>query len=494
MKKLAIIILFITGFAINIAQAQGIGAYLSHATFNIPGQSPYMEVYLEIIGNTLAYKQLPNGQFQGSINVTMIIKQDSVIKDFKKYDLLSAEVPDTSGVGVNFIDQQRFTLPNGEYNLELSIADNNVVKKPQVLTYPISVDYSQSDFSISTIQLVNSYIKSSEPNMLSKSGYDLVPLVDNFYSSAKNKLIFYTEIYNPNSSLNPDEKYLLSYYIESFENRKVLSDFARIKKETSKPVIVTLNEIDISKLPTGNYNLVVSLKDKTNKEIVSGYTFFQRSNPNMDSVANDYSKVDLTNSFVSKIMSVDTLREFVKSLSPIATDMEKIFIDYQASNASLSTLQQYFEKFWEARDAFSPKDAWETYKVQVRKVNEAYSTQVKRGYETDMGYVYLKYGAPSTIQDVPFEAGSLDGEASIPYQIWQYYSLFGGKERNKKFVFVNSELGAKDYTLVHSDVKGEIQNYGWRALTVRGIGSGDLDADKLKRDNSRAATRYNNPY
>lgn len=474
--------------------AQGIGAFLSHATFNIPGQSPYVEVYLEIMGNTLKYKQLPTGRYQGSILVTMIIKQDSVIKDFKKYELLSAELADTTGVGVNFIDQQRFTLPNGKYSLELSIADNNVNKEPVKLDYPFDVDFSDQQCSISTIQLINSYTKTGTPTVLSKSGYDLIPLVDNFYSSDKNKLIFYSEIYNPLHKDGLNEGYLVSYFIESFDNHRVLNEFARAKRETSKPVMVVLNEFDITNLPTGNYNLVVSLKNKENREIASNSTFFQRSNPALNNTALDFTKVDLTSSFAASFASSDTLKEYIRSLTPIATEMEKIFMNYQAQAADLKVLQQFFQKFWETRDVFEPEKAWLTYKAQVAKVNNAYKTQVKKGYETDMGYVYLKYGEPDAIQDVPFETSSLDGDRSVPYQIWQYYSLFNGKERDKRFVFINSEVGARDYTLVHSDVKGEIQNYNWPAMLTRRISTKDVDRDALRNDGSRSSTRYFNPY
>jgi GWxTD domain-containing protein len=493
MKKIAFLILLLLGFTVKLLPAQGIGAFLSHATFNAPGQTPYVEVYLEIIGNTLVYNKLPNGQFQGSINVKMIISQDSVIKDFKKYDLLSAEVADTSGVGVNFVDQQRFSLPNGNYTLELSISDNNVNKEPNVLNYPFAIEFPEKKISISTIQLINSFTKSTEAGIISKSGYDLIPLVDNFFSSNKNKVTFYAEIYNPLHQNDSPEKYLISTYIESFETNQPVNEFASIKREESKPVIVILNEFDISKLPSGNYNLILSLKDKNNVEIVKGSTFFQRANPSMDSQALDYASIDVKNSFTNQIVSADTLREFVKSLHPIATEMEKLFINYQAKNAPLATLQQFFHKFWETRSPFNPKEGWEVYKQEVRKVNEAYSTQVKQGYDTDMGYVYLKYGAPNAIQDIPFETSSIDGEPSIPYQIWQYYTLNTG-ERNKRFVFINSEVGAKDYTLVHSDVKGEIQNYNWPSQLKRRLGVREADADMMKRDRSRAGTRYNDPY
>jgi GWxTD domain-containing protein len=495
MKK--IILLCISLMLVSLAgisAPRGLGAYLSHATFNVPGEMPYLETYLEVMGNTIVYKQNTSGKFQGSIQVTMIIRQDSVIKDFRKYELFSPEIDDTTSVGINFIDQQRFPLPNGQYTLDLSIADMNLDKSPLVISYPVGIDFPSDKFSISGVQLVESYAKTTNPNVLTKSGYDFVPFVDNFFPSDKGKLTFYTEIYNPLHKDGSEEKYLVSAFIESFETRKMLNEYIRIKKEPSKPVTVLLSEFDITKLPSGNYNLVVNLRDKENKIIAQSISFFQRSNPGVGNTALDLASVSLDNTFVERITSADSLREYIRSLQPISTELELIFIKSQVESASLDVLKQFFLRFWQIRDETNPEKAWEDYKLEVRKVNAAYSTQVKKGYNTDMGRVYLQYGAPNTITDVPFDVSGLLNEPAVPYQIWHYYSINNNRERNKKFVFIASELRVKDYTLVHSDVKGEIQNYNWQYELVRLKGSGDMDADKIKQDRGRSATYYNNPF
>jgi GWxTD domain-containing protein len=489
------IILMMASFS-GISAPRSLGAYLSHASFNIPGEMPYLETYLEVLGNTIVYKQIASGKFQGSIQITMIIKQDSVIKDFRKYELLSPAVDDTTAVGINFIDQQRFMLPNGVYSLDLSIADMNVDKKPVIITYPVSIDFPSDQFSLSGIQLVESYTKTTTQNVLSKSGYDFVPYVDNFFPSDKGKISFYTEIYNPLHKEDSEEKYLVSAYIESFETRKMLNEYIRIKKEPSKPVTVLLSEFDIAKLPSGNYNLVVNLRDKENKVIVQNATFFQRSNPGVGNSALDLASVSLDNTFADRITNTDTLREYIRSMQPVSTEIESIFIKSQLETASSDVLKQFFLRFWQIRNELNPEKAWEDYKLEVRKVNASYSTQVRKGYNTDMGRVYLQYGAPNTITDVPFDVSGLLNEPAVPYQIWHYYSINNNRERNKKFVFVASELRVKDYTLMHSDVIGEIQNYNWQAelVRLRRKGNTEMDADKLKQDRSRAATYYNNPY
>jgi GWxTD domain-containing protein len=274
----------------------------------------------------------------------------------------------------------------------------------------------------------------------------------------------------------------------------MLNEYVRIKRESSKPVTVLLTEFDITQLPSGNYNLVVSLRDKENKIVIQNATFFQRSNPGANSPALDLASVNLTNTFADRISDADTLREYIRSMLPVSTEIESIFINAQVETASVEVLKQFFLNFWQTRNEQNPEKAWEDYKFEVRKVNMAYSTQVKKGYNTDMGRVYLQYGPPNTITDVPFDAGGMLSEASVPYQIWHYYSLNSNRERNRKFVFIASELRVKDYTLAHSDATGEIQNYNWQNQLVRQLGVGESDRDKLKNDRSRSATYYNNPW
>ncbi len=482
-----------------------LGAYLSHATFNIPGEGPYLETYLEIIGNTIEYRQNGDGMFQGSVQVTMIVRKDTSIVDFRKFELKSPLMEDTTSITLNFIDQQRFMLENGHYELDLSIADLNRNGTPVVVSYPFSIDFPDNSISISGVQLIGSFTKTTTENVLSKSGYDFVPFADNFYPAGKDKITFYAEVYNPLHTENSGEKFLVSAFIETFESNRMLNEYVRIKRESSRPVTVLLSEFDISNLPSGNYNLVILVRNKNNEIVGQNTVFFQRFNPAATARAMNFADLDLKNSFSQQYTNADTLREYIRSLSPIATEMEKIFINTQLNGAELRILQNFFHAFWSSRNEFDPSAAWHTYRLEVIKVNQAYSTQVKKGYETDMGRVYLQYGPPNTIIDKSFETQGYNLSqptqnleyGSVPYQIWHYYSINNNRERNKRFVFISSGLRVTDYQLVHSDVRGELQNYNWQRLLIRGADihdSGniiDYDSDAMRKDKRRSSMYYN---
>ena len=102
-------------------------AYLSYATFYSPADGPYIETYLSVVGKSVEFVKNANGKFQATVQISMVFRQNDIIKDFKKIDLFSPEVEDTGKIDFAFIDQQRFLLPNGDYNVEIQILDKNKI-------------------------------------------------------------------------------------------------------------------------------------------------------------------------------------------------------------------------------------------------------------------------------------------------------------------------------------------------------------------------------
>jgi hypothetical protein len=105
-------------------------------------------------------------------------------------------------------------------------------------------------------------------------------------------------------------------------------------------------------------------------------------------------------------------------------------------------------------------------------VDHLYSTPNSRGYETDRGRVFLKYGPPNIVSE------SYNEPAAYPYEIWQYYTL-GESQRNKKFVFYTIDIVTNDFQLVHSDAIGETSNYRWQVeIHKRTFDPYNLDRDR----------------
>jgi len=436
------------------SESRNLWAFLTYSTFNSP-DGPYVETYLSIAGNSVKFVKNDNGKYQASVNVLMTFKQNDTIKAFKKYELNSPELTDTNNIQIYFVDQQRIPVPNGSYDFEIHLSDKHKSIQPAPYVQSMTVDFPTEKPSISGIQLVKSYSKSDTSNILTKSGYDLVPLVYTFFPENETKLIFYCELYNLDKIIPKDQKYLLSYHLETFENNMKLNDFAKIKKELPKSIAVLLSEFNITDLASGNYNLVVEARNQKNELLASKKLFIQRINPNARLTITDLLAANIQNTFVERLTNADTLKEYIQSTFPISSGIEKAFIRGSLKTADLKTMQEYFYSYWQRRDPANPYNAWLRYKLEVDKAQANFGNKIKKGYQTDRGRVYLEYGPPNA-RNVNYNEPS-----SYPYEIWQYYTL-NNSQRNKKFIFYSEDMVTNDFTLLHSDAIGEVYEPRWR--------------------------------
>ncbi|MDO9512954.1 MAG: GWxTD domain-containing protein [Bacteroidales bacterium] len=474
MLKKAFLLVIIAMMAMGSAQAKKLSATLNYATFYNPVEGPYIETYLSINAASIELVKNELGKFQGTIEILVLFKQNDKIINYNKYDLLSPEFDDSTKISYDFIDLQRYRLQNGNYSFEISITDKYNKSSSFKTRIPIDLIYDESNVIVSGIQFVESYTPSKNGSPLAKSGLDIIPHPSNFYPAADSQLILYAEIYHSAKILGPNEKFLITTYIQPKESNNKLDYYTRHKREIAADVNVVFSNFDISKLPSGNYYYSIEIRNKENKLIAFNSIFFQRSNPELK-VTLESSLAEVDQSFTSKYTSRDTLASFVRFLRPIATQAEKIFIDQDLRRMELKSLQAFFLFFWKERNLIDPESAWMQYLSEVMNVNRLYSSGYTKGYDTDRGRVHLQYGAPNSINDNPFDTGIMgslsdteinkDVSSTVPYQIWHYYTL--KNQRNKIFIFYNPHLVPNEYQLLHSDAMGELSNPQWKAQLHR---------------------------
>jgi len=457
MKKTLFFIIFsVLILGGSSVSAKNLWAYLTYATFNSP-QGPYVETYLSIAGNSVKWIKQDNGKFKATVNVLMTFKEKGDIKAYKKYELNSNELADTADLNFQFIDQQRFQIDNGTYNFEIHLSDKNKSVQAMPYTQIIGVDFPADKPSMSGVEMIKSYSKTDNPTTLSKSGYNLIPNIYNFYNGPDSKLGFYNELYGLDKAVPQGQMFLLSYYIECFENNLKLNEFAKARKENPKAVNVLLADINIKDLATGNYNLVIEARNANNEVLLSKKVFFQRTNPNATYSLTQIATTDIQGTFAEKITDADSLKEYIKSTYPVSTGYEKDFIRFQLKKSDLPTLQKYFYSFWSQRNPTDPGLAWRGYNEQVKIAQTNFSTRIKKGYETDRGRVFLQYGPPNARE------GHYAEPNTYPYEIWQYYTL-NNSQRNKRFVFYSPDMVTADFILLHSDAIGEQYEPTWKVF------------------------------
>lgn len=481
---LLLVILNLAGFGADKLQA-----YFSYSTFNAPNKGPYIETYLSVNGNTAVYSKNEAGLYQARIEVIFIFKQNEEVIQFDKYELQGPTILDSLAPKVNFIDQQRIAIPNGEYKMVIKIKDLNSTNEGFSSEQDLSVNFPADSLSLSSIELVEKYSTSTEKGPFTKSGIDIIPNISNFYPESKNEILFYSEVYNADKGL-ANEKYLIKYYIANYQTLAPNPNFIGYIRQNPSEVGIVLRKFNIEKLKTGNYFLVIEIRDKNNTLKKHQSIFLQRHNPKMDVNTLVLEDIDVSTTFVNPYDDIDSLIDYVRSVRPIADMGEQKFIDNQTKKKAEPTpllLKQFLYNFWKVRNSLDPVSDWRMYQVEVAKVNATFGTSIKRGYQTDRGRTYLKYGPPNSRMEVPSEPNS------YPYEIWQYNRI--GNQSNGRFIFYDSDLITNDYQLLHSTVFGELQNYRWEMeLQKRNTPQYDLDQeDPGNSQGSRARDYFEQP-
>lgn len=522
MKQFTLSLITAIFLGLQFGFSQNLQAEFAMAEFLAPEEGPYLETYLKLKGASLAQEKTEEGSFS-EVLITYHVSK-GVWVPFKDAYKVRGPLNKESEVPLDFIDQRRIPLKPGEYQLEITIDDlkdstDFVGKVSQTITIeknrdanleavesdsltiksPISKPFYKTLHTISEIQLVDSYTKSSSPNILTKAGYDLVPFTSDFYSNEKNDLIFYAEVYSTyGRDIISGSKFLIDMYVESADDGKVVQGLRKFLKREDAKVTPVLQRFPIAQLPSGNYNLVIEARDDKNRVMDRQFMFFQRMNDIepveyvADATENRDTK-EFYGSWVTRYQDIDMLREYVRCLHPISSQDEIAQVNTRMNFRDRNMMQKFMYYFWKRRNPLNPEGAWLEYWAEVEKVNAAYTTNLNKGYDTDRGRVYLQYGAPNTISPNYFEPNT------YPYEIWHYYVLQDHKsaeQSNRKFIFANVEQGTKEFRLIHSDAKNEVTNARWHHdLHSRSTQSINLDVEESGGHfGGRSRDFFENPY
>lgn len=455
-----------------ISNSQGINAIYSFTTYNIPSQKPYVEINTSIDANSLSYVK-----DRAVVELTLIIKQDSIIKYVEKRDIRVNK----SQVNASVFDVQRVGLENGIYQAFFEIKDKNEDKESLRVEDSFEINYPNNLIAVSGVQIIDSFKKTETQNPSSKNGYDITPYLFDAVPETKNIISYYAEIYNADKEFGLDNYYVISVVLEEIKTGKKYQGVQKIKKEKAKEISIEMGSIDIEDLPQGGYFLVVEARNAKNILYAYSKTGFYR-----------YSKID--NESIATIPSdafINTLKdeeidEYLFGIIPIASQAQKSYIRNSVIESSVQEKKYFLYVFFRSLNPENPNGEWNYYKEQLNYVNDKYSTKIKKGYETAMGRVYLQYGKPDILIDEKYRSTSgirnrtisdkvgnveaidypADGITYMPYQIWKYTKTPFG-EVNKGFVFYAPQNNLMEYQLLHSDAKGEPFDRYWEHRLTR---------------------------
>lgn len=431
-----------------------INASVTYATFLAPEQ-PYLEVYLFVEGNSVEQVMNTDSLFQPSVEVIMMFKQGEDIVKADKYILNGG----WSEKKVNLYDLKRYALANGEYLLEVIVKDTNNPANLSVYRTPISVDYQEEEALMqSDLQLLRVVRPDNSESIAVKNGYYMEAIPFNFYYKNTATLYFYNELYNADKAIADD--FLVRYTIEKVNgNGSTEAMIIGNKKRKPEAVSVLLYQMDISKLPSGNYNLVVEIRDRIGTLLSERKVFFQRSNPFLDEELAKNAPIE--EEFVANLTK-EELRYSLKAIAPIAKQADSELINILIANEdSLEQQRRYLFSFWAIQSPVETEKAYRRYMEVAKHVDLTYNSGFGYGFESDRGYIYMKYGAPNDVRTVETDP------TAPPYEIWVYERFPQTKQSRVKFLFYNPSLAPGAYQLLHSTARSEVNNPQWELELYR---------------------------
>lgn len=440
MRSLSVTILFSIFFNLfSFAQPR---ATFDYREFFTKEGSPYLELYFEFDPTSITPTFVNDSNVLFSLDLTILLEDSS--EKILNYSKTTCNSPTFSTAAVSrFYFSTKMAIPENLENIEIILADSQVNLqfsfkfKPELKFNTLKNHVSQP--------LIVSQVKGS--GLLQKGSKHLeVDLVKNFHS--ENDLIeFYVEGYSTDSS----KQYAIKAILLENDEEKLVR-FTKFKANQS-PVSILMN-FPLHILKNGDHSIKTILYNNNNQKLDSSSLDF---NYYYNNKLDDINQLIIDKSFISQVNSIDSLDFLIHCLDPIADKIEKGKIrSRKKSFATIDDRKIFFYNFWEQRNKQAPDVAWQNYLLEVKKVNDNYSTPIKHGFETDRGRIYLQYGPPNSISDRPSEP------ESYPYQIWHYTKV--DKFNNIRFVFYSSENATNDYQILHSDMPQEIKNPRWRVV------------------------------
>lgn len=403
------------------------------------------------------------------IEISYVLKPSSssfVIANAKKYFQLSVFLRSKMGISKaekfqiscedpksGTIHLMRWVVDTGDYVLESHLLESGDSLNELFLKNDIQVRPCDK-IALSQIQLlskVSNLDKCTLPNC--KNGFYFEPLLQHTLYKNQYKLISYVESYQAPNSIK--EKLMYRYSVDKIDSIGTRTNTLEwYKKRPWQTRDIQLSEQDISSLASGEYYLKVELMNAEKKVIDQTEQLFSRINPFWDrfyATDGDQSEEKL----FFQNMKPDSVIYAVKAMKPILSSGEIGALDYLTKLNKIKELKIFLYQSWKERSETRPVESFQSYMSLARAVDKKYNGGFGYGFETDRGFIILRYGNPTEIISEEYENGA------YPYEIWKYSKLGTTGQTRVTFLFYNPDLAGSDYRLLHCNAIGERFNPLW---------------------------------
>ena len=436
---LLLVLLFVSNFLVGLNCSVDVAQFMT-------GDQPYVDVHIRVEGRTCLFVERGT-RIRGGVLVTMMLMDGENVAAIEKYKLNSGLQREV----IDMLDKRRFFIDPKTYDLVIKIVDINQADNV--------FEYKSKLVVHSNLQMSNALVLSKvEPSQESSN-----PMVrNNLYMETQpymvipdgqNSLSLYQEVY-----LNEFIPSLLIHKLEFIPHDKELETLTKYEKiKSDVDVYPLLTTFDISQISSGTYTLKTSIIDITKQELAFDQLDIIVQNTWGDLVNTD--EIILANSFVGDLDSSEVTYSLM-AIVPVTNYKMMSTIDEVIRKGSESMQRSYLYKHWHDEYPGLEKEAYDKYMEIVAVVDKDYNSSVGRGFQTDRGYIYLKYGKPSKFINI------IDEPNTPPYEIWYYNYLEETNQTNVRFIFYDP-LQVNNYQLLHSTCYGERENPAWETVLYK---------------------------
>ena len=441
-------------------------------------QGPYVDFFSTLDASTIAFEMDADSIWHARFKVALSFEGKV---DVVRFEYTSE---DSASSAPLMLQKSTFTFDDTK----------EIEKRPlEIFLYD---EVSNSDWSFSdTLEYVASDFWLSQPVLLDdveevpmnyvKRGVSVVPVASLGLPVFENEstLSMYTEGFVASG------KYILQYKLTDAYGNNIpgTSGFARCNTG-STPVY---NKIDFSSQKSGQYEYSIVMLDSTGQAVAERISPFYWYNDKADEAAWNGPEVSVTRAvFENGWGQWSQVNEYLRMIAPVATMSERRIMTNLKDSEDTARIASFIVNFWTDKNAMDPLGEWKGYLVVVDKVDQEFGSRTVPGYRSQMGRVFLQYGAPSLVEERSF-----DGR-NYPYQVWQYDQLKSSStpvQQNQVFIFVDQELIGRQYTLIHSSALGEVKDHKWQYHLTRHTNAGpDIDATSTQYSRDNFGERISN--
>ena len=401
----------------------------------------YIEVHSYIL-NPMA--DIKDSIVSRRIESLIIINDGSQIVVAEKY-LYNIDADQQSDI----LDVKRFNIGNGNFSIRVEIVDLDDAEYYYSFSDEVTIDYPIGQANQSSLFL--GFSSENQNQSLIKQNIAIEPMVFDFCRN-QTELVLYNEFYHLDKVESDLYSSIYMYKLMGeADGIEVKKKFKKINKQAFSPIIEV---IPIDDLTSGEYKIEISVIDRQKEILFSKAAEFTISNVKQDLAVETGYNSDYENAWVQD-MTQEELEYGIKAIFPGLPVMSAEMYNYVLSSKDINVKKYFLFKYWVDQAPDSPELVYNKYMTIAKAVDRTYKNHLGHGFESDRGYIFLKYGKPNNVVEVE------DEPSAPPYEIWIYNYLEQTKQTEVKFLFYNKSLVTNDYSLLHSTCRGELNNSRW---------------------------------